>query len=69
LCMGDDLPDVALLQGAGIAACPADAAPEIKAVSHFISTFNGGRGCVREVIEKVLRLNGHWNFSTEVTAR
>lgn len=69
LFMGDDLPDIALLQIAGVATCPADAAPEVKSICHFISTFNGGKGCVREVIEKVLKLNGHWQPHTDLTSR
>lgn len=69
LFMGDDLPDLAAMQLAGFAACPADAVPEIKAVCMYISPLSGGEGCVRDVIEKVLRINGHWTFSTEVASR
>jgi 3-deoxy-D-manno-octulosonate 8-phosphate phosphatase (KDO 8-P phosphatase) len=58
--MGDDLPDIEMMQHAGLACCPADAAAEIKSLAHYISPFNGGQGCVRDVIEKVLKLNGHW---------
>ncbi len=60
LFMGDDIPDLEVMKMVGLAACPADAAQEIKAVSKFISSINGGKGCAREVIEKVLRLNDHW---------
>ena len=60
LFMGDDLPDIEMMQHAGLACCPADAAAEIKSLAHYISPFNGGQGCVRDVIEKVLKLNGHW---------
>lgn len=69
LFMGDDLPDVAVLQKAGLSCCPADAVAEVKKISKYISSFNGGYGCVRDVIEKVLKLNDHWNFDTEVTSR
>ncbi|MEI6947805.1 HAD hydrolase family protein [Paraflavisolibacter sp. H34] len=69
LVMGDDLPDLAMLQKAAVACCPADAVIEVKQVSKYISPVRGGLGCVRDVIEKVLKLNDHWNFSTEVTAR
>ncbi|MDB5196434.1 MAG: 3-deoxy-D-manno-octulosonate 8-phosphate phosphatase [Flaviaesturariibacter sp.] len=69
LFMGDDLPDVPTLQTVGIGCCPADAAAEVKTVSHYISPINGGYGCVRDVIEKVLKLNDHWNFDTEVTSK
>lgn len=61
LYMGDDMPDLEVIQLAGLGACPADAVPEIREVSHYISTERGGYGCVRDVIEKVLRLNNHWN--------
>jgi 3-deoxy-D-manno-octulosonate 8-phosphate phosphatase (KDO 8-P phosphatase) len=60
LFMGDDIPDLEVMKLVGLSACPADAAPEMKAVSTFISTVNGGKGCVREVIEKVLKLNNDW---------
>jgi len=60
LYMGDDLPDLEVMQMAGIACCPADAVEEIKAVSDYISPRQGGMGCVRDVIEQVLRLQGRW---------
>ena len=69
LFMGDDLPDLAVLQKAGLSCCPADAVPEVKKISKYISPIDGGHGCVRDVIEKVLKLNDHWNFNTEVTSR
>ncbi len=58
--MGDDLPDYEVMQRVGVPACPADAAPEIKAISSYISPWRGGEGCVRDVIEKVLKLRGQW---------
>lgn len=61
LYMGDDLPDLEVLRMAGIPCCPADAVEEIKTVAHYISPFKGGRGCVRDIIEQVLRLQGRWN--------
>ncbi len=60
LYMGDDLPDYKAMQQVGFPTCPADAAPEIVAISVYISTFAGGKGCVRDVIEQVLRLKGQW---------
>lgn len=60
LFMGDDIPDLEVMKLVGLSACPADAVPEIKAVSTFISSIDGGKGCVREVIEKVLKLNNDW---------
>lgn len=60
LYMGDDVPDLLAMRLAGVAACPHDAVHEIRAESIYISPFNGGRGCVRDVIEQVLRLHGKW---------
>jgi 3-deoxy-D-manno-octulosonate 8-phosphate phosphatase (KDO 8-P phosphatase) len=60
LFMGDDIPDYQVMQAAGVAACPADAAEEIKKVARYISHFNGGKGCVRDVIEQVMKLQGKW---------
>lgn len=60
LYVGDDIPDYDVMRLAGVAACPADAAEEIKTVADYISHKNGGCGCVRDVIEQVLRLQGQW---------
>jgi 3-deoxy-D-manno-octulosonate 8-phosphate phosphatase (KDO 8-P phosphatase) len=60
LYMGDDIPDYEVMQEAGISTCPADAAEEIKSVAKYISHFNGGKGCVRDVIEQVLKVQGKW---------
>lgn len=69
LYMGDDLPDIAVLKSAGVACCPADAVAEVKALSHYISPINGGLGCVRDVIEKVLKLSGHWQTETDLVSQ
>lgn len=60
LYMGDDIPDYEVMKAAGIACCPADAVTEIRSIAHYISPKPGGSGCTRDVIEKVLRINGHW---------
>ena len=60
LYMGDDLPDYPVLRRVGLPTCPVDAAPEVIEVSQYISPLKGGAGCVRDVIEKVLRLKGKW---------
>ncbi|MBP5318951.1 MAG: HAD hydrolase family protein [Paludibacteraceae bacterium] len=60
LYMGDDLPDLPVMQRVGVPTCPADAAVEIKALSRYISDRPGGGGCVRDVIEQVLKAQGHW---------
>ena len=69
LFMGDDIPDYTCMQLAGLPCCPADAAPEIKQISRYISPIAGGKGCARDVIEKVLKLNGHWDLDTTVASR
>jgi len=69
LYMGDDLPDIAVLEKVGLPCCPSDAAIEVKKISKYISAVNGGNGCVRDVIEKVLKLNDHWKYHTEISSR
>ena len=69
LYMGDDIPDMIPMQLAGLACCPADAVSEIKNLSHYISPVNGGYGCVRDVIEKVLKLNGHWSHDSAIASK
>jgi len=66
LFMGDDIPDLAAMQSVGFAVCPADATEDIKAISLYISPYNGGRGAVRDVLEKALRLQNKWNQDTTV---
>jgi len=58
--MGDDIPDHKVMRRAGVAACPADAAMEIKLISDYISDKKGGKGCARDIIEQVLKLHGKW---------
>lgn len=62
LYVGDDLPDQEIMETVSIAVAPADAVQEIKDVSHYISPNNGGACVVREVIEKVLKVQGKWNI-------
>ena len=69
LYMGDDIPDLEAMQLAGLPCCPADAVPEIKTISQYISPINGGHGCVRDIIEKVLKLNDHWAVDESVSSR
>ena len=69
LYMGDDIPDLVPMQMAGLPCCPADAVPEIKSISHYVSPVNGGYGCVRDVIEKVLKLNDHWNLDSTIPSK
>ena len=60
LYMGDDLPDYNVMQKVGIPVCPSDAVQEIKSLCKYISDRKGGRGCVRDVIEQVLRAQKKW---------
>lgn len=62
LYMGDDLPDLKAMQQMHIPCCPQDAAPEIKAISKYISHKKGGQGCVRDVIEQVLKVQLKWPY-------
>lgn len=60
LYMGDDIPDIEIMRRVGLAAAPRDAAVDILEIAHYISTFDGGMGCAREVIEQVLRAQNKW---------
>ena len=60
LYMGDDIPDYEVIKVCGCPCCPADAAPEIRQASLYVSPANGGMGCVRDVVEQVLRAQGKW---------
>ncbi len=58
--MGDDIPDYRVMKSVGIPVCPADASQEIKDISVYISDKKGGGGCVRDIIEQVLKVQGKW---------
>lgn len=58
--MGDDIPDIKVMRKVGVPVCPADAADEVKQVSVYVSRCPGGRGCVRDVIEQTLKVQGKW---------
>jgi len=58
--MGDDLLDLPILEQVGLAACPSDAHPEVRRKVHFVSSFPGGKGAVRELVDLWLQANGHW---------
>lgn len=60
LFMGDDIPDYEIMKKVGVPTCPADAAYEIKEIAAYISDKAGGKGCVRDVVEQVLRLQNKW---------
>lgn len=58
--MGDDIPDIEVMKQVGLAVCPADAVPEVQAISHYVSHLTGGEGCVRDVVGQVLKSQGLW---------
>jgi 3-deoxy-D-manno-octulosonate 8-phosphate phosphatase (KDO 8-P phosphatase) len=58
--MGDDIPDYHVMKAVGVPVCPSDASDEIKKISLYISHFGGGEGCVRDIIEQVLKVQGKW---------
>ena len=63
--MGDDIPDYEVMRQCGCPCCPADAATEIRQISTYISPREGGMGCVRDVVEQVLRAQGKWMTDAE----
>ncbi|GAB5539951.1 MAG: HAD-IIIA family hydrolase [Salibacteraceae bacterium] len=58
--MGDDIPDLCVLNQVGLPTCPNDAAPEVKSTCEYISDLGGGMGCVRDIVEKVMRTQNNW---------
>jgi len=60
LYMGDDIPDYPVMKEVALPCCPSDAVAEIKNVVKYVSHVPGGKGCVREIVEQVLRVNGQW---------
>lgn len=60
LFMGDDIPDYEIMLKAGVPTCPSDASEEIKRTATYISHQGGGHGCVRDIIEQVLKVQGKW---------
>ena len=69
LCMGDDIPDCVAMKESGLPVAPADAVQEVKKIAAYVTQAKGGKGCVREVMEKVLKLNGHWELETDIPSR
>lgn len=65
LYMGDDIPDLYAMRMVGMPCCPQDAVQEIKATSRYISHKKGGKGCVRDVIEQVLKVQGKWMLNQD----
>lgn len=68
LYMGDDIPDYPVMKQVALPACPKDAVPEIQDISLYISQKKGGNGCVRDVIEQVLKVQDKWNGDFDAKA-
>jgi 3-deoxy-D-manno-octulosonate 8-phosphate phosphatase (KDO 8-P phosphatase) len=66
LYMGDDMPDYEAMQKVFLPVCPYDAAPEIKSICQYISPYTGGNGCVRDVVEQVLKVQEKWQHIKDV---
>lgn len=67
LYMGDDIPDIQIMKDVGIACCPNDAVTDVRAISEYISLIDGGKGCVRDIIEQTLKVQGKWYDETDRT--
>ncbi len=66
LFMGDDVPDMNAMQSVFLPTCPSDAVQDILAISEYVSPYPGGKGCVRDVIEKVMKLQNKWLSNTNI---
>jgi 3-deoxy-D-manno-octulosonate 8-phosphate phosphatase (KDO 8-P phosphatase) len=66
LYMGDDVPDIAAMRVCGVSACPHDAARDVRSIAQYVSPIPGGAGCVRDVIERVLRLHDRWDDDAQL---
>ena len=63
--VGDDIPDYEIMQIVGCPCCPADACSDIKEISTYVSPYEGGKGCARDIIEQILRAKGLWLSSAK----
>jgi 3-deoxy-D-manno-octulosonate 8-phosphate phosphatase (KDO 8-P phosphatase) len=63
--IGDDIPDIPILKVCGLAVCPSDAVAEVKEVCDFVSLYPGGKGCARDLIEQVLKVQNRWIFDCQ----
>ena len=69
LFMGDDIPDLSAMSIVGLPVCPADAVREIREISKYNSPLKGGYGCVRDVIEKVMKSQSNWQYTEDIASR
>ena len=63
--VGDDIPDYEIMKVVGCPCCPADACSDIKEISTYVSPYEGGKGCARDIIEQILRAKGLWLSSAK----
>lgn len=63
--MGDDIPDIYPMKMVGLPTCPQDAVSEVKAISKYVSHKKGGEGCVRDLIEQVMKVQGKWEILSD----
>ncbi len=63
--VGDDIPDLRPLRHVGLACCPHDAVPEVRATCRYISRFTGGYGVGRDILEQILKARGFWMHDHE----
>jgi 3-deoxy-D-manno-octulosonate 8-phosphate phosphatase (KDO 8-P phosphatase) len=68
LYMGDDIPDLDVMKFCGLSCCPADSSRDILAIADYISPVKGGEGCVRDVLEKLMRVQGKWQHSVDISS-
>lgn len=64
--MGDDIPDIEVMMQVGLPSCPKNAAPEVRKIAMYISQIEGGKGCVRDILEQLLKVQGKWDNDTEI---
>ena len=65
LYVGDDIPDIPVMKEIGVSCCPSDAVPDVKEIVDYVSHKKGGEGCVREIIEQVLRVQDKWSLNPD----
>ena len=63
--VGDDLPDIEVILAAGLGVVPCDAVPEARAAADFVSPYPGGKGCIRDLTERILKAQGKWKFNLD----
>ena len=63
---GDDVPDIPVMLSCGCGVCPSDAADDVRAIADFVSDRPAGKGTVRSVIEKVMKLQDTWKLDIEL---